>query len=150
LLGAVLAPTDAALGQAVVTNQGVPVRIRQAINVESGPNDGLAVPIVTLFLSLSMTSVELGGDPCGLTFAAEQIGFGLLAGVGTGYVGGRLLDSFAAGDGVDGRIERRSPRRDGVVALGAICRLVRTPPPHPGARVRDGRRDANEVTSADP
>lgn len=123
LLGAVLAPTDAALGQAVVTNQRVPVRIRQAINVESGLNDGLAVPIVTLFLSLSATSVELGGDPYGLTFAARQIGFGLLAGVGVGYAGGRLLDSFASRGWVEGAFRQLGTLAIGVAAF-ATAELI--------------------------
>jgi NhaP-type Na+/H+ or K+/H+ antiporter len=52
LLAVVLAPTDAALGQSVVTNADVPVRIRQALNVESGLNDGVAVPFVFLFAAL--------------------------------------------------------------------------------------------------
>ena len=44
ILGVVLAPTDAALGQAVVTEPRVPQRIRQGLNVESGLNDGICVP----------------------------------------------------------------------------------------------------------
>lgn len=51
LLAALLAPTDAALGQSVVSAKEVPVRIRQAINVESGLNDGIALPAVLLFAS---------------------------------------------------------------------------------------------------
>ena len=53
LLAALLAPTDAALGQAVVSARAVPVRIRQAINVESGLNDGIALPAVLLFAALA-------------------------------------------------------------------------------------------------
>ena len=52
LVAAILAPTDAALGLAVVTNKAVPVRIRRALNVESGLNDGIATPLVTLFIAL--------------------------------------------------------------------------------------------------
>ena len=51
LLAAILAPTDAALGQAVVSSPRLPVRIRQTLNVESGLNDGIALPVVLLFLS---------------------------------------------------------------------------------------------------
>ena len=50
-LAAILAPTDAALGAAVVEDQRVPQRIRQALNVEAGLNDGLAVPFVLLFVA---------------------------------------------------------------------------------------------------
>ena len=52
LLAAILAPTDAALGQAVVNSPQVPVRIRQTLNVESGLNDGLALPVVLVLLSI--------------------------------------------------------------------------------------------------
>ncbi len=52
LIATILAPTDAALGLAVVTNQAVPVRIRRALNVESGLNDGIATPFVTLFIAV--------------------------------------------------------------------------------------------------
>ena len=51
LIASILAPTDAALGLAVVTNPAVPARIRRALNVESGLNDGIATPFVTLFLA---------------------------------------------------------------------------------------------------
>jgi NhaP-type Na+/H+ or K+/H+ antiporter len=119
LLGAVLAPTDAALGRAVVSNKRVPVRIRQAINVESGLNDGLAVPVVTLFLSLSATSVEVGGDPFGLVFAARQIGFGLLAGLAAGYIGGRLLGRFARRGWVEGAFRQLGTLAIGVAAFAS-------------------------------
>ena len=52
LLAAVLAPTDAALGQAVVSDRRLPVRIRQTLNVESGLNDGIAVPVVTVSMPI--------------------------------------------------------------------------------------------------
>ncbi len=53
LVGVLLAPTDAALGQAVVANKRVPERIRQALNVESGLNDGLALPVFFVFLEVA-------------------------------------------------------------------------------------------------
>ena len=93
LLAALLAPTDAALGQSVVSAQAVPVRIRQAINVESGLNDGIALPAVLLLASLASVA---GGT----TEASEWIRFGLLqvtlgpiGGIVLGYAGARLLDS---------------------------------------------------------
>lgn len=94
LLAAVLAPTDAALGQAVVTNPQIPVRIRQALNVESGLNDGIALPLV-VFL---MCWASAAHDPASvnwLTFAASQLILGPLAGVAVGVVGGRLVDLAA-------------------------------------------------------
>ncbi|MCH8309791.1 MAG: cation:proton antiporter [Chloroflexi bacterium] len=65
ILAAILAPTDAALGQAVVSDKRIPVRIRQALNVESGLNDGIALPLVLLFLAAAeetaQDGVSLGG-----------------------------------------------------------------------------------------
>jgi NhaP-type Na+/H+ or K+/H+ antiporter len=61
LLAAILAPTDAALGQAVVSNTRVPVRIRQTLNVESGLNDGIALPLVLVLASLAGAREEGGG-----------------------------------------------------------------------------------------
>ena len=53
LLGSILAPTDAALGQPVVTNPAVPVRIRRLLNIESGLNDGIATPFVLVALAIA-------------------------------------------------------------------------------------------------
>ncbi|NIV40107.1 MAG: sodium:proton antiporter, partial [Anaerolineae bacterium] len=55
LLGAILAPTDAALGIPILNNPRVPVRIRRALNVESGLNDGIATPLVALFTALALS-----------------------------------------------------------------------------------------------
>ena len=61
LLATLLAPTDAALGKAVVTNETVPNRVRQALNVESGLNDGIRVPILFVFLTLATGKAGEGG-----------------------------------------------------------------------------------------
>ena len=55
VLAIVLAPTDAALGQAVVTDENLPSRIRQGLNVESGLNDGLCVPLLAIALAVAQT-----------------------------------------------------------------------------------------------
>ena len=86
LVAAVLAPTDAALGQAVVTSGRVPARIRQALNVESGLNDGMAVPFVSIFIAGAAAAGGLGTAGFWTEFAAKQIGFGLLVGAGVGIV----------------------------------------------------------------
>jgi sodium/hydrogen antiporter len=91
IVGTVLAPTDAALGQAVVSNPRVPVRVRQALNVEAGLNDGLSVPFLALFLTLAVAQEELQPASYWIRFALEQIGFGVLVGVGVGLVGGWLV-----------------------------------------------------------
>ncbi len=89
IIAAVLAPTDAALGQAVVTSRAVPARIRQALNVESGLNDGGSVPFLMLFIALAAAEEGLGGG--WLAFTVEQIGLGALVGVAVGVAGGRAL-----------------------------------------------------------
>ena len=91
IVGTVLAPTDAALGQAVVSNPRVPVRVRQALNVEAGLNDGLSVPFLALFLTLALAKEELEPASFWIRFALEQIGFGILVGVGVSLVGGWLV-----------------------------------------------------------
>jgi NhaP-type Na+/H+ or K+/H+ antiporter len=91
IVGTVLAPTDAALGQAVVSNPRVPVRVRQALNVEAGLNDGLSVPFLALFLTLAVADEELQPASYWLRFALEQVGLGVLVGVGVGLAGGCLV-----------------------------------------------------------
>ena len=91
IVGTVLAPTDAALGQAVVSNPRVPLRVRQALNVEAGLNDGLSVPFLVLFLTLAVAEGELQPASFWIRFAFEQIGIGALVGVGVGLLGGWLV-----------------------------------------------------------
>lgn len=91
IIAAVLAPTDAALGQAVVSSELVPSRIRQALNVEAGLNDGLAVPFLALFVALAIEETVAGAEVW-VGFAAEQIGYGALVGIGVGLIGGWLID----------------------------------------------------------
>ena len=98
IVGTVLAPTDAALGQAVVNNPRVPIRIRQALNVEAGLNDGLSVPFLALFLTLAVAEEELQSASYWIRFALEQVGLGVLVGVGVGLAGGWLV-SWASNRG---------------------------------------------------
>ena len=89
LVAAILSPTDAALGQAVVEDRSVPKWVREGLNVESGLNDGLAVPAVLLFIALA-TGEETDPGFWG-RFVFEQVGFGVVIGVACGLVGGSLL-----------------------------------------------------------
>src|SRR5215212_3002299 len=91
IVGTVLAPTDAALGQPVVSNPRVPARIRQALNVEAGLNDGLSVPFLALFLTLAEAEEEHLSASVWVRFAVGQVGFGVLVGVGVGLAGGWLV-----------------------------------------------------------
>jgi NhaP-type Na+/H+ or K+/H+ antiporter len=97
LIATILAPTDAALGLAVVTNKAVPARIRRALNVESGLNDGIATPFVTLFIAAVAAEESLSDTAWGLE-AVKQIGLAILTAVVIGSLGGKLL-TFAIGRG---------------------------------------------------
>jgi NhaP-type Na+/H+ or K+/H+ antiporter len=90
LIATILAPTDAALGLAVVSNRAVPVRIRRALNVESGLNDGIATPFVTLFIALVAAEEGIGDQAWGIA-ALKQIGLAIVAALVVGYLGGKLL-----------------------------------------------------------
>ncbi len=100
LVAAILAPTDAALGQAVVEDASVPLRIRQGLNVESGLNDGLVLPAVLLFLALA-TGEDADAGFWG-QFAFRQIALGVVVGVAVGAVAGRLLHLARESGWVDG------------------------------------------------
>ncbi len=92
LMAAILAPTDAALGQAVVSNKNVPERERLSLTVESGLNDGMALPIILLFASLIMGMEAAEGEQMNwVIFGLSQVVLGPLAGVALGWVGARLF-----------------------------------------------------------
>ena len=91
LLAVILAPTDAALGQAVVTLTRLPSRIRQGLNVESGLNDGICVPLFWIVLAIAQADSGAIGDGAALTLVLEQIGYGILAGVAAGVLAGAVV-----------------------------------------------------------
>ncbi len=93
LLAALLAPTDAALGQAVVTAREIPVRIRQAVNVESGLNDGIALPAVLLFAAFASAQTDVADAGSWIRFGLMQVALGPIAGIGIAYAGARLIDA---------------------------------------------------------
>jgi NhaP-type Na+/H+ or K+/H+ antiporter len=95
VLAAIIAPTDAALAHAVVTNKLVPTRVRQAISVESGLNDGLCLPLFLIFLCGARVAEHLETTAYWVQFAAMQIGIGPLVGICVGYVGGKLIERSA-------------------------------------------------------
>lgn len=94
LTAAVLTPTDAALGQAVVANPVVPGHLGQTINVESGLNDGLALPFV--LLGATLASMTIGQEPVSaLHLAGEaltELAFGVMAGLAAGWATARVMD----------------------------------------------------------
>ena len=96
ILATMLAPTDAALGKAVVTNEAVPSNIREGLNVESGLNDGICVPILFVFLALvTATGTETSTPVLAMKLVAEEIGIGVAVGVGLTVLGSWLLKVFA-------------------------------------------------------
>jgi len=119
LIGAMLSPTDAGLGQAIVNNTKMPAKIRQALNVESGLNDGGAIPFFLFFLILA------GGEalkwPVGtlIVLAFEQIGIGMLVGAVIGLAGGLLTTKAVRVGWMSGLY-----RKIGFMSLAIISWLV--------------------------
>ncbi|HEV8402760.1 MAG TPA: cation:proton antiporter [Candidatus Limnocylindrales bacterium] len=89
LIGAILAPTDAALGLPVISNPAVPTRIRRILNVESGLNDGIATPFVLLFIALATAAGGAAGGH--LEAAVVEIAIAIIVGSTVGGLGGLLL-----------------------------------------------------------
>ncbi|MDX6729850.1 MAG: sodium/hydrogen antiporter, partial [Baekduia sp.] len=86
VLAVLLAPTDAALGQAVVTEPRLPSRIRQGLNVESGLNDGICVPLLFIVLATAEVDSSVSSGHSALTIVFEEIGYGLLGGLAAGLL----------------------------------------------------------------
>ena len=114
LLAVTLAPTDAALGQSFVNNESVPQRIRQTLNVESGLNDGLAVPFLTVLLDIALHQANSPWSYLGLF--AQLVGIGACVGLAVGWLGGRLLTWSASKEWAT-----ESTQRLGTLALPAIA-----------------------------
>jgi NhaP-type Na+/H+ or K+/H+ antiporter len=107
LLGSVLCATDPVVTSAVVTSQRVPASVRHALNLESGLNDGLALPFVLVFIILASPGGSAGDD------AAELLGeaaFGAVLGMVLGQLAGRLTHHLPGG----GMLRRY----EGIYALG--------------------------------
>lgn len=88
ILGTILAATDAALGKAVVTDKRLPGWIREGLNAESGLNDGLCVPILFIFIALAL---ETAGRVAPVMVVVQELGIGLIVGLGTTFVAAHLL-----------------------------------------------------------
>ena len=94
LMALILSPTDAALGQAVVKSEGVPIRIRQSISVESGLNDGIALPPILIVMAL--LGAEAGEhEGAWLGFVVKQVTLGPVVGLAVGWIGGKLMQVMA-------------------------------------------------------
>jgi sodium/hydrogen antiporter len=91
VLAVALAPTDAALGQAVVTYRRLPSSVRQSLNVESGLNDGICVPLFLIALSIAQAEDGAVGQGHAARLVLEKIGYGVLAGALSGLAAALVL-----------------------------------------------------------
>jgi NhaP-type Na+/H+ or K+/H+ antiporter len=106
VLAIVLAPTDAALGLPVVTDRRLPTRVRQSLNVESGLNDGICVPLLFIALAIAEAEEKAIGGGHAARIVAEEIGYGIVGGVVAGLAGALLL-RFASKHGLADEIWAR-------------------------------------------
>jgi NhaP-type Na+/H+ or K+/H+ antiporter len=117
LLATILAPTDAALGKAVVTNPSVPDSVRESLNVESGLNDGICVPVLLFFLALAVGDAESGrAAELMAELTAQAIGIGVLVGILGGYFGSGMVRYCSAQRWVEGPWLQIP-----VIALALLC-----------------------------
>ncbi|HEY2813444.1 MAG TPA: cation:proton antiporter [Acidimicrobiales bacterium] len=117
VLAVVLAPTDAALGQAVVTDESLPSRIRQGLNVESGLNDGMCVPLLTIALAIAETEVGDSSGAHAVRLVVEAIGWGLAGGVVSAVIAASVLRAARSRGWIEGHWAQVVPV---VAAVGAF------------------------------
>ncbi|HBQ15885.1 MAG TPA: hypothetical protein DEF51_33740 [Myxococcales bacterium] len=116
LLGAILAPTDAALSQSVLHVRAVPARIRQALNAESGLNDGLALPVVVVLISLASGHGRGAGDWA--WFIGRQVVLGPAIGLAICVSGGWLVRRASEADWMTQDFRRLSGMALPLLAFG--------------------------------
>lgn len=118
ILAAILAPTDAGLGQVVVTSDRVPTPVRSALNVEAGLNDGLAVPFLLFFMALAAAGHDGVQASLG-RFVVEQLGYGLIVGGVLGLAGGACLAWSARRGWLSPSLEQA-----GLLAVPVLCLIA--------------------------
>ena len=118
ILGVILAPTDAGLGSAVVTDPRLPQVVRQSLNVESGLNDGICVPL--LFIALATIS-GTGGESQHVL--AAEIGYGLLGGVAAGILAAAVVNVAGGRHLIDDAWRQIIPVAAAVLAYGIAADL---------------------------
>jgi len=123
LIAAILAPTDAALGEEVVTSDVVPTRVRQSLNVESGLNDGIALPAVAVFVALAAKDEDFSTASSWVRFAAEQVGYGILVGVVVGTLGAWLVRAASRRDWMEGIYRQLAVLGVAIVAFTAAVEV---------------------------
>jgi NhaP-type Na+/H+ or K+/H+ antiporter len=123
ILAIVLAPTDAALGQAVVTEPRVPGPIRQGLNIESGLNDGICVPLLFAAVAAADIQSHISEGRGAITLLLEEIGYGLLGGVAAGLLIGAVVVYAGRRDLIDGTWRQVIPATGVALAYGIASAL---------------------------
>jgi sodium/hydrogen antiporter len=123
VLSTMVCSTDAALGQRVVSDKSVPARVRQALDVESGLNDGLAVPFFLVAVDLALAQLSTGVTAAVVRNMAEQIGWGLVAGIGAGALAGLLFRAAGDHEWLEGQWHQILPLVAALLAYLAALRL---------------------------
>ena len=123
ILSVVLAPTDAALGQAVVTEPRVPERIRQGLNVESGLNDGICVPLLFAAVAAADIESEISEGRGAGTLLVEEIGYGVVGGVIGGLVVAAIVIHAGRRNLIDDAWRQVIPGAGAALAYGTASAL---------------------------
>jgi NhaP-type Na+/H+ or K+/H+ antiporter len=123
ILAVILAPTDAALGQAVVTEPRVPGRIRQGLNVESGLNDGICVPLLFAAVAAADVGSQISDGRSAGTLLLEEIGYGVIGGVAAGLLIGAVVIYAGRRDLIDGAWRQVIPAAGALLAYGTANAL---------------------------
>jgi sodium/hydrogen antiporter len=123
VLGVALAPTDAALGQAVVTDPKVPGRIRQGLNVESGLNDGICVPLLFAAVAVADLESDISHGRSAGVLLLEEIGYGVIGGVAAGLLIALIVTHAGRRDLITGPWRQVIPAAGAALAYGVATAL---------------------------
>ena len=123
ILAIVLAPTDAALGQAVVTEPRIPGRIRQGLNVESGLNDGICVPLLFAAVAVADVESEISDGRSAATLVLEEIGYGVVGGVVGGLAVAAIVIHAGRRNLIAGQWQQVIPAAGAALAYGTASAL---------------------------
>jgi NhaP-type Na+/H+ or K+/H+ antiporter len=123
ILAIVLAPTDAALGQAVVTEPRIPGRIRQGLNVESGLNDGICVPLLFAAVAVADVESEISDGRSPATLLLEEVGYGIVGGVLAGLVVAAIVIYAGRRNLIAGQWQHVIPAAGAALAYGTASAL---------------------------
>jgi sodium/hydrogen antiporter len=123
ILAIVLAPTDAALGQAVVTEPRIPGRIRQGLNVESGLNDGICVPLLFAAVAVADVESEISEGRSAATLLLEEIGYGVVGGMAAGLLVAAIVIHAGRRDLIAAQWRQVIPAAGAALAYGTASAL---------------------------